>query len=125
MSKRFHFLIAITVAVSVLVTVVAHACSDLNSLQAIRQTPCDHNTTREGSGGKHQKDNCDSIRYGMLSKEASFAATELSKVYSTPLHTVLVIFSLPDSLPSFWRSQGPPFVGLGTLPQLSHVILRI
>ena len=128
MSKPGHFLIAITVSVSVLVSVVAHACSNLNPLQAIRQAPCDDSAAREDTRGKRDNDNCDSVRYGMLATEASSAAAELSSFYySTSLQdTIFVILSLPDFQPSFWRSEGPPFPELGaTSPQLSHVVLRI
>jgi len=62
----------------------------------------------------------------MLSTPASSAETELSKFYSTALQdAVFVAFSLADPLPSFWRSQGPLFSGLGVSPHLSHVVLRI
>ena len=128
MSKSCHFLIAITVSVSVLVTVVAHTCSNLNPVQAIRQAPCDDGPAREHPRGKGENDNCDSIRYRMLATEASPVAAELSSFYySTSLQdTIFVILSLPDFQPSFWRSEGPPFPELGaTSPQLSHIVLRI
>ena len=126
MSKRFYFLVAIALTASVLFTVVAHACSDLSSIRAIVQAPCDHTSSRNEPRGKPEKDNCDSVRYGMLSTQASLSETELFKLYSIPLQEALFVgFSLPDSLPSFWRSQAPPFSGLGVSPHLSHVVLRI
>ena len=126
MSKRFYFLVAIALTASVLFTVVAHACSDLSSIRAIVQAPCDHTSSQNEPRGKPEKDNCDSVRYGMLSTQASLSETELFKLYSIPLQEALFVgFSLPDYLPSFWRSLGPPFPGLGASPRLSHVVLRI
>jgi len=126
MPKRFYFLVAIALTASVLFTVVAHACSDLRSMQTALQAPCDHSSSQNEPRGKPEKDNCDSVRYGMLSLQASYAAPELSKIYSISLQdSGLVVFSLPDSLPLFWRSQAPPFSGLGASPHLSHVVLRI
>lgn len=127
MPKRFYFLVAIALIASVLLTVVAHACSDLSSIRAIVQVPCDHTSSQNEPRDKPEKDNCDGVRYGMLSTQASSADTELSKFYSTALKDGLFVgFSLPpDSLPSFWRSQAPPFSGLGVSPHLSHVVLRI
>jgi len=126
MSKRFYFLVAIALTASVLFTVVAHACSDLSSIRAIVQAPCDHTSSQNEPRGKPEKYNCDSVRYGMLSTQASLSETELFKLYSIPLQEALFVgFSLPDSLPSFWRSQAPPLSGLGVSPHLSHVVLRI
>jgi len=125
MSKRGFSLVAIMLIASVFFTVVVHACSDLRSMQVALQAPCNHSSSQSEPRGKPEKDNCDSVRYGMLSKQASPSETELFKLYSIPLQEALfVAFSLPDSLPSFWRSQAPPF-GLGVSPNLSHVVLRI
>jgi hypothetical protein len=111
---------------SVFFTVVVHACSDLRSIQAAVQAPCDHSSSQNEPRGKPEKDNCDSVRYGMLSTQASYSETELVKLYLIPLQDVLfVVFSLPDCLPSFWRSLGPPFSELGVSPHLSHIVLRI
>src|SRR5687768_12909057 len=126
MCKQTFPLIALTLTAAVLFTVVAHACSDLRSIQAIVQAPCDHGSSRDESRGKPDKDTCDSVRYGMLCRQVSSAETELSKFYSTAHQdAVFVGFSLPDSLPSFWRSHAPPSSGLGASPLLSHVALRI
>ena len=126
MSKRGFSLVAIMLIASVFFTVVVHACSDLRAMQVALQAPCNHSSSQSEPRGKPEKDNCDSVRYGMLSKQASPSETELFKLYSIPLQEALfVAFSLPDSLPSFWRSQAPPFSGLGVSPHLSHVVLRI
>ena len=126
MSKRSFSLVALTLIASMFFTVVVHACSDLRSIQAALQAPCDHSSSQNEPRGKPAKDNCDSVRYGMLSTQASFSETELVKLYSIPLQDVLFVgFSLPDFLPLFWRSQAPPFSGLGASPHLSHVVLRI
>jgi hypothetical protein len=126
MSKRGFPLLALTLIASVLFTVVAHACSDLRSMQTALQAPCDHSSPQNEPRGKSEKDNCDLVRYGMLSLQASYAAPELSKIYSISFQdSGFVVFSLPDSLPLFWRSQAPPFSGLGASPHLSHVVLRI
>jgi len=126
MSKRNFPLIALALTAAVLFTVVTHACSDLSSIKAIVQAPCDHTSSQSEPRGKPEKDNCDSVRYAMLSTQASSADTELSKFYSIAFQdAVFVEFSLPDSLPSFWRSQAPPSSGLGVSPHLSHIVLRI
>jgi hypothetical protein len=126
MSKRGFSIVALTLIASVFFTVVVHACSDLRSIQAAVQAPCDHNSSQNEPRGKPEKDNCDSVRYGMLAIQASSSDTELSKLCSITLQEVLfVAFPLPGSLPSFWRSQAPPFSGLGASPNLSHIVLRI
>jgi hypothetical protein len=126
MSKRGFSMVALTLIASVFVTVVVHACSDLRSMQAAVQAPCDHSSSQNEPRGKPEKDNCDSVRYGMLAMQASSSDTELSKLCSISLQEVLfVAFPLPDSLPSFWRSQAPPFYVPGVSPHLSHVVLRI
>ena len=124
--KRLKFLVAIALTASVLFTVVAHACSDLSAIRAVVQVPCDHTSSQNEPRGKSDKDHCDTVRYAMLSTQASSADTELSKFYSTAVQDVLFVgFSLPNSLTSFWRSQAPPFSGLGVSPHLSYVVLRI
>jgi hypothetical protein len=126
MSKRTFPLIALVLTTAVLFTVVAHACSDLSAFQAIVQAPCDHASSQNEPRGKPDKDTCDSVRYGMLSTQASFAAVELLKFYSIAFqYPVFVGFSLSDSQPSSWRSQALPFSGVGVLPYLSHLVLRI
>ena len=109
MSKRTFPLIALTLTAAVLFTVVAHACSDLISLKAIVQAPCDHSSSQNEPRSKSEKDNCDAVRYGMLSTRASSAETELSKFYSTRFKTrFLSVFAARLSV-LFWRSQAPPF----------------
>jgi hypothetical protein len=126
MSKRTFSLIALALSAAILFTVVAHACSDLSSIRAIVQEPCDHPSSQNEPRGEAEKDNCDSVRYGMLATQASASDTDLFKLYSIPLQEALFTgFPLPDSLPSFWRSQAPPFFGLGVSPHLSQVVLRI
>jgi hypothetical protein len=126
MSKRGFSLVAMMLIASVFFTVVVHACSDLRSVQVALQAPCNHSSSQNEPRGKPEKDNCDSVRYGMLSTQASPSETELFKLYSIPLQEALFVgFSLPHSLPSFWRSQPPPFSGLGVSPHLSYVVLRI
>ena len=99
MSKRFP-LIALALTATVLFTVVAHACSDLSSIKTIVQAPCDHSTSQNEPRGKPEKDNCDSVRYGMLSKQASYSETEFSKLYSLSFHEPLSItVLLPDPIP--------------------------
>jgi hypothetical protein len=126
MSKRPVSLVAILLMASVLCTAVAHACSDLSAMQAILKAPCDHNSSQHEPASKAEKDNCDLIRYGMLSTKASSSHPELLKLYSIPLdHALLVSILLTDTLPLSWRSQGPPLLALGVSPRLSHVVLRI
>jgi hypothetical protein len=126
MSKRSFSLVALSLIASVFFTVVIHACSDLRSMQAALKAPCDHSSSQNEPRDKSEKDNCDSVRYGMLSTQASASETELFKLYSTPLQEALFVgFLLPDSLPSYWRSPPSPVSGLGVSPHLSHVVLRI
>jgi hypothetical protein len=126
MSKRNFPLIALALTAAVLFTVVTHACSDLSSIKAIVQAHCDHTSSQSEPRGKPEKDNCDSVRYGMLAAQGSACGTELVKLYSISLQEVLFAgFSLADSLPSFWRSHAPPFPGLAASPRLSQVVLRI
>ena len=126
MSKRPFSLVAVVLITSVLWTAMAHACSDLRSMHANLQAPCDHNSSQDEPGGKAKKDDCDSIRYGMLSTQASSSEPELDKIHAIPLDKALLAsVSLARNLSFLWRSQGPPLIGLGVSPRLSHVILRI
>jgi hypothetical protein len=126
MSKRPVSLVAILLMASVLCTVVVHACSDLSSMHAVLKAPCDHSSSQDEPRSKSEKDNCDSVRYGMLSTKASSSHPDLFKLFSIPLdHTLLLNVSLADTLSSLWRSEIPPLLGLGISPRLSHVVLRI
>ena len=125
-SKRIYSAVAIALIASVLCTAIVHACSDLSSMQAIFEAPCDHHSSQEEPGSKSEKNNCDSVRYGMLSIQASSSRAELFEIYLISLdYALLKSVSLPDTLPSLWRSQGPPILGLGISPRLSHLVLRI
>ncbi len=126
MSKRPFSLVAVVLITSVIWTAMAHACSDLRSMHANLQAPCDHNSSQDEPGGKAKKDDCDSVRYGMLSTQASSSEPELDKIHSIPLDKALLAsVSLARNLFCLWRSQGPPFLGLGVSLQLSHIVLRI
>jgi hypothetical protein len=126
MSKRPFSLVAVVLITSVLWTAMAHACSDLRSMQANLQAPCDHNSSQDEPGGKAKKDDCDSVRYSMLSTQASSSEPELDKIHSIPLdQACLTSVSLARNLSFLWRSQAPPFSGLGISPQLFYVVLRI
>jgi hypothetical protein len=126
MSKRPFSLVAIMVIASVLCAAVAHACSDLRSMKGIVQAPCNHGASQDQPRGKTEKDNCDLVRYGMLSTKASSSHPELFKLFSIPLdHALLLNVSLSDTFSLLWRSQGPPLLGLGVAPRLSNVVLRI
>jgi len=65
MPKRGFCLVAIMLIASVFFTVVVHACSDLRSMQVALQAPCNHSSSQSEQRGKPEKDNCDSVRYGM------------------------------------------------------------
>ena len=126
MSKRLFPRVAIALIASVLFTAVAHACSDLSTMQAILQAPCDHRASWDEPRGKTEKHECDSVRYAIVSTQALPSQTELLKLYSMPIYEALLAgISLRDILPLFWRSQGPPHGGLGVSSLLSHVVLRI
>jgi hypothetical protein len=126
MSKRPVSLVAILLMTSVLSTAVLHACSDLSTMQAVFKAPCDHGSSQDESRSKSEKDNCDSIRYGMLSTKASTSHPELVKLFSIPLDDALLLnVSLSDTLPLSWRFEGPPLLGPGVSPRLSHIVLRI
>jgi hypothetical protein len=125
-SRRIFSLVAIGLISSLFYTAVAHACSDLRSRQLLLQPACNHMASEKEPLGKKEKDNCDSVRYGMLSTKASSSHPELFKLFSISLdHALLLNVSLPDTLPLLWRSEGPPLLGLGVSPRLSHVVLRI
>jgi hypothetical protein len=126
MSKRIFLLVAVGLIASMVFTAVVHACSDLSSMQSVFKAPCDHNSSQDEPASKAEKNNCDLVRYGMLSTKASSYHPELFKLYSILLDDALVVsISLPNTLPLLWRSQGPPSLRLGLSPRLSHVILRI
>jgi hypothetical protein len=126
MAKRTLPLSASVLIAAILFTVVAHACSAFSSIQTIVQAPCDHNEAQNETRGKPEKADCDSIRYGILSIKASSAQPDFSKLYSaTSFAVVFVDLSLTGSLPSFRRSQAPPFATLPISPHRSHVVLRI
>ena len=96
MAKRTFPLIASVLTATVLFTVVAHACSDLSDVKAILQMPCEHSSSQSESHDRPKKHDCTSIRYGMLSTQASSAEPELSKVYSIAFEdAVLAGFALP------------------------------
>jgi len=125
-SKRIFPLVVIVLIASLLWTTVVHACSDLSAMQTIFKAPCEHSGSRDEPASKAEKDNCDAVRYGMLSTQASPSQTELLKLHSIPLdYAFFVISALPDNLPLLWRSDGPPNLRLGVSPLLSHVVLRI
>ena len=125
-SKRVLSLVALASSAFVLFATVVHACSDLSAMQGILKAPCDHSSSQGEPRSKSEKDNCDAIRYGMLSIQTSPFQTDLFKLYSIPLDDPLIVsVLLPDTLSLLWRSQGPPFSGLGVLPQFSRVVLRI
>src|SRR5688500_16467868 len=103
MSRRIFSLVAIGLIVSMVFTAVVHACSDLSSMQSVFKAPCDHSSSQDEPRSKSEKDNCDSIRYGMLSTKASSSHPELVKLFSIPLdHALLLNLSLPDSLSLLW-----------------------
>jgi hypothetical protein len=126
MPKRKLSLISLVLISALFFTVVAHACAAFNSIQAIAQAPCDHDATQNETRGKPEKDDCDSVRYGILSIKTSSAEPEFSKLYSaTSLADVFLDLSLTGSLTSFRRSQAPPLAALPGSPHRSHVVLRI
>ena len=122
MSKR---LLSFASVAFVLFATVVHACPDLSEMQMILQTPCHHASARNETRSNAEKHNCDSVRYGMLSTPVSVFQADLSNLSSIPLHDLLPVSFSSEFLPSFWRSQGPPFSGLRASPRLSHVVLRI
>lgn len=126
MSKHPSCLIAVMLIASVLCAAVAHACSDLSAMKAIVQTPCDHHQPRNEPPAKTDEQNCDAIRYGMLSIQSSRFQTDIFKHYSIPLDYALILTNSPsDTLLWFARSQAPLSLGAGVSPRLSHVVLRI
>jgi hypothetical protein len=125
MSKRSFAFVAVLMITSVFCAAVAHACSDLNSMQAIFKAPCDYHSSKEEPVGKAEKYDCDSVRYTMVSIRASFSQPELFKLHSIPLDYALLSVSAPDNGLMLWWSLSPPNLGLGVLTRLSHVVLRI
>lgn len=127
MAKRRLSLIALISIFAVLYTVVAHACAAFGSIQAVVQAPCDHDAAQNENRGKPEKDNCDSVRYSLLSIQASSAEPDFSRFYSTGSLTIVFLDFAAIGSPALLsaRSQAPPFSGLEVSPHLSHVILRI
>jgi hypothetical protein len=111
---------------SVLSAAVAHACSDLSAMKAVVQTPCDHHQKQNEPPAKTDEQNCDAIRYGMLSIQSSRFQTDIFKHYSITLDYALILTNSPsESLLWFARSLVPFSLGAGVSPRLSHVVLRI
>ena len=126
MSKRLLVLFALLLVASVFSSAVAHACPDLKSVQAMLETPCDHNSSQDSPRRQKEKDNCDSVRYGLLSTQASPSQAQLFKLHAILVpHALPVSVTLPDVLPLFSRSQAPPYHGFGVSLHSSHVVLRI
>src|SRR5215204_1683039 len=125
MTKRTLPLIASVVISAVLFAIVTHACSAFSSMQTVVQTPCDHKTTQSETPVQPENNDCDFIRYGMLSIKACSAEPEFSKIYST-VHLAVIScdLSLTGVTPSSWRSQAAP-LELPTSPHRSYVVLRI
>ena len=93
---------------------------------AVDDSESTDNSSQDEPGGKAKKDDCDSVRYSMLSTQASSSEPELDKIHSIPLdQACLASVSLARNLSFLWRSQAPPFSGLGVSPHLSQVVLRI
>jgi hypothetical protein len=126
MLKHPFSLVAMLLTASVLWTALAHVCSDLSSMQKILQAPCEHMPTRDEPLDKKTNDNCDSIRYGMLSTQASPSPTDFFKLRAIHVLDVLTVaILLPDVLRVFSRSRPPPFQGFSVSSSFSHVVLRI
>lgn len=126
MPKRPPCLIAVMLVVSVLSAAVGHACSDVSAMKAVAKTPCDHHQPQDEPLNKTDEDNCDSIRYGMLSTQSSRFQTEVLKQYSIPLDLALCANGLfPHTFQLLSRSQGSFLFGLGASPRLSRVEIRI
>lgn len=124
-TTRIFSCLAVLLIVAVFFTAVAHACSDLSAMRMVLQTPCDHHVSPDGSRDK-PKDNCDSIRYGMLSTQAGPGPTDLEKPQRVLVDVPFITrVSLPDVVAPSRRSQAPPLAGLRISPLLSRIVLRI
>jgi hypothetical protein len=125
-SRRIFSIVALALVASLFYTAVAHACSDLRSMQVRLQAPCNHMPSEtEPPLSKEETANCDYVRYGMLSIQPSPSQTELL-TFAVVLHqTMPSIAPLEAVLSSFWQSQSPPFQRFGLSPQASQVVLRI
>jgi hypothetical protein len=114
------------VIASLLYTAVAHACSELHGTQVFLQAAWDHGASRGESPDNAENDNCESIRFALLSTPASFFQAGLLAVHSIAVaHAPLASVAPPDLLSMSWRSQNPRFPRLGASPHFSHIVLRI
>jgi hypothetical protein len=123
--RAFPF-VAIALISSVFYTAVAHACSDLRSMQVRLQPRCNHMPSEtEPPLSKKENPNCDYVRYGMLSTQRSPSQTELLTFTVVQHQPIAITVPLHDILTSFWRFQPPPFHQFRLSPQASQVVLRI
>lgn len=126
MSKRFRFLFFLALIASVVCSEVAHACADSNSVRGIQQAPCEPNSSQDGPLSKNKQENCDSLRYGMLSTQPSPSQAELFKVRALMVHEALpVVVSTANVLALFSPTRIPSFHRVGIVPHCSQVVLRI
>jgi hypothetical protein len=87
------------VIASLLYTAVAHACSELHGTQVFLQAAWDHGASRGESPDNAENDNCESIRFALLSTPASFFQAGLLAVHSIAVaHAPLASVAPPDLL---------------------------
>jgi hypothetical protein len=120
-------LIPILVIFSLLFTSIVYACSGLNSMSmSFVSAAMDHSAMERGPCTKHKQDICKSVRYQMLSRQASSLLEEITLYVSLILQfphfdTPLVTSLLPVA--------GPPGVGFNLVSKLSfpfsNLVLRI
>jgi hypothetical protein len=125
MSNRLLVLLALLLVASVLSAVVAHACPELKFTEAMAQAPCDHNAREGDPLGKDETGNCDSVRYGMLSTQASPLEATLFNLRTLLVCETLAVVSPARVLPLLAQAQASAFHRSGNSPNLSRVVLRI
>lgn len=122
MSKRFLSVLVFLLVASVFCSAAAHACADLRAMQTMLQASCGHGSSQNEPLGK--KDNCDSVRYGMLATQASLPRIEVLKPDASSVYASLPVSDVAV-VPLRSRSQAPPSQRCGISPRHSHVVLRI
>ena len=98
-------LIPIVVICSLLFTAIVYACSGLRSVEMrFASAAIDNSAMDRGPCSKHKQDLCKSVRYQMLSLQASSPAAEINRHVSTILQSAH--FNLPLMI-SFLPAAGP------------------
>ena len=124
MVKRLSNLIALVVASSLLLVSVAYACSGHDFMpMSSMSADMDNKAMERGPCDKHKQDICKSVRYQMLSVQASSSVPDILMQVSTLLSAHFEIPLIVD----LFSTAGPPgalVYPVSRLP-LSSSVLRL